>query len=529
MSQISFTFILPLFPRLLDFYLSFESSTEPSSPTLLTTIIAHLNSYKRIIGLPVDSRYDVVLLGGALGSLFSLLQALAAPILGRYSDIAGRRSALLLSMCGNIVSVVLWLAAGSSFKIFLLSRIVGGLSEGNVQLAIAMATDVSSEKQRGATMAIVGGCFSVAFTFGPMLGAWLSSQQLVRENPFGVAAGFSLLLIMVETVYLYFCLPETLPSLVLSSTKTPPVEPDSVKAQPQKSQLAKTPSLALFPDIPTGPPIGTLDSNKSDDKLAQMKAQLMAQLNAEVNAEVDADLKALTNSQVNAGKNSGPKAQMRAQVKEKLRAEMRQELHDARRTNSHFSLNATHFAFILLFSGIEFSLPFMTSTLFSYTPLQNGRLLGFIGLVASILQGAVTRRLPPLTNIHIGVISCLIVMTLLSSPAHYLSEGCLYLAAAFLAVSSATVVTSLNALSSFEAGAGERGKTLGGLRSAGQVGRAVGPVAFCTLYWWVGRETSYKIGAMGMLPVVAWVLLGLGDPAKRKKTKFEKGTEKKEL
>lgn len=524
-SQISFTFILPLFPRLLDFYLSFESSTQLSPPTLLTTIVIHLNSYKRTIGLPVDSRYDVVLLGGALGSLFSLLQAISAPILGRYSDTAGRRSALLLSMCGNIVSLVLWLAAGSSFKIFLLSRIVGGLSEGNVQLAIAMATDISNEKQRGATMAIIGGCFSVAFTFGPLLGAWLSSQQLVRDNPFGVAAGFSLLLIIVETVYLYFCLPETLPSLVLSSTKTPPVEPDSVNAQPQKFQHGKTPSLALFPDVPIGPPIATLNSNKSDDKLAQMKAQLMAQLNAEVNAE----LKAVTNSQVKTEKNPGPKTQMRAQVKEQLRAEMRQELHDARRTNSHFSLNATHFAFILLFSGIEFSLPFMTSTLFSYTPLDNGRLLGFIGLVASILQGAVTRRLPPLTNIHIGVISCLIAMTLLSSPAHYVSEGCLYLAAAFLAVTSATVVTSLNALSSFEAGAGERGKTLGGLRSAGQVGRAVGPVAFCTLYWWVGRETSYKIGAMGMLPVVAWVLLGLGDPAKRKKTSFEKWAEKKEL
>lgn len=525
MSQISFTFILPLFPRLLDFYLSFESSTQPSSPTLLTTIITHLNSYKRTIGLPTDSRYDVVLLGGALGSLFSLLQALSAPILGRYSDTAGRRSALLLSMCGNIVSVVLWLVAGSSFKIFLLSRIVGGLSEGNVQLAIAMATDVSSEKQRGATMAIVGGCFSVAFTFGPMLGAWLSSQQLVRDNPFGVAAGFSLLLIIVETVYLYFCLPETLPSLVLSSTKTPPVEPDSVNSQPQKLQLAKAPSLASFPDVPIGPPIGTLNSNKSDDKLAQMKAQLMADLNA----EVDAELKAPTNSQVKPEKNLGPKAQMRAQVKEQLRAEMRQELHDARRTNSHFSLNATHFAFILLFSGIEFSLPFMTSTLFSYTPLHNGRLLGFIGLVASILQGAVTRRLPPLTNIRLGVISCLIAMALLSSPAYYVSERCLYLAAALLAVTSATVVTSLNALSSFEAGAGERGKKLGGLRSAGQVGRAIGPVAFCTLYWWVGRETSYKIGAMGMLPVVAWVLLGLGDPAKRKKTNFEKWAEKKEL
>ena len=80
----------------------------------------------------------------------SLLQAFASPIIGSLSDRYGRRTALLCSMAGNILSVLLWVCA-TDFSTFLLSRVVGGLSEGNVQLAIAIATDISDEKQRGAT------------------------------------------------------------------------------------------------------------------------------------------------------------------------------------------------------------------------------------------------------------------------------------------------------------------------------------------------------------------------------------------
>lgn len=72
-----------------------------------------------------------------MGSLFSFLQAIASPIIGGLSDRYGRRTALLWSMAGNILSVALWVSA-STFPVFLASRVVGGLSEGNVQLAIGM-------------------------------------------------------------------------------------------------------------------------------------------------------------------------------------------------------------------------------------------------------------------------------------------------------------------------------------------------------------------------------------------------------
>ena len=72
--QISFTFILPLFPKLLEFYRNVEAPLDASAPpskTLLSSILGYLNDYKAAFARPIDSRYDIVLLGGALGSLFS--------------------------------------------------------------------------------------------------------------------------------------------------------------------------------------------------------------------------------------------------------------------------------------------------------------------------------------------------------------------------------------------------------------------------------------------------------------------------
>lgn len=368
-SQISFTFILPLFPKLLEFYRDHEATTA-SSNTVLNRVLSGLNAYKNAFAKPINDRYDIVLLGGALGSLFSFLQAIASPIIGSLSDKYGRRTALLWSMTGNILSVALWVAA-TDFRTFLASRVVGGLSEGNVQLALAIATDISDDSQRGATMALVGACFSIAFTFGPALGAWLSTITTVAANPFATAAGFSLLLIVTETVYLYAALPETLPA--------------------------------------ASKPASTNGSTTSQEKNEPAK----------------------------------PRA----------------------RTNSHALLNFTHFSFILFFSGMEFSLPFMTYDLFAYGSAQSGRLLGFIGLVASILQGSVTRRLHPLRVVQTGVVACAVGFFLLG---RLTTEKELYAAAACLAVTSATVVTGLNSLSSFEAGQGERGGKLGSHRSWGK-------------------------------------------------------------
>lgn len=301
-------------------------------------------------------------------------------------------------------------------------------------------------------MALVGICFSISFTFGPALGAWLSTINSVKANPFATAAGFSLFLIVTETVYLYFCLPETLPSKV-----------------------------------------------------------------------AEAKLKGIT-----AASNGVTKSTTSSKTEAKIVSSESSPGKKYQRTNSHFVLNLTHFAFLLFFSGMEFSLPFMTYDLFAYNSARNGRLLGFMGLVASILQGGVTRRLPPLLSVRIGVVSCLLALFLL---ARINTVTGLYVATSLLAVTTATVVTGLNALSSFEAGEDERGGKLGNLRSWGQLGRGIGPLLFTSVYWWAGREFAYTCGSMGVLAVSAIVFFGLKTPRglEGKKVKDVNSSEEVEL
>jgi hypothetical protein len=49
---------------------------------------------------------------------------------------------------------------------FLLSRLIGGLSEGNVQISTAIIGDVTDAESRSKSLALIGIAFSVCFTFG---------------------------------------------------------------------------------------------------------------------------------------------------------------------------------------------------------------------------------------------------------------------------------------------------------------------------------------------------------------------------
>jgi hypothetical protein len=49
--------------------------------------------------------------------------------------------------------------------------------------------------------------------------------------------------------------------------------------------------------------------------------------------------------------------------------------------------------------------------------------------------------------------------------------------------------------------------------SSGQIGRALGPLVFCTLYWWAGRQFAYLVGGTGMVAVAGLVFGALQKPA----------------
>ncbi|MGB1277493.1 MAG: MFS transporter, partial [Nannocystaceae bacterium] len=124
---VGFSIIFPLLPEMLDHYLGLEGETG-----LLGGLLEVLRAAANPSGDQADL-YTQVLFGGVLGSLYSLLQFLAAPIWGTISDRIGRRRVLMFTTVGMAVAYGMWAMAGT-FLVLVLSRLVGGLMGGNISV-----------------------------------------------------------------------------------------------------------------------------------------------------------------------------------------------------------------------------------------------------------------------------------------------------------------------------------------------------------------------------------------------------------
>uniref|UniRef100_A0A671ER88 Major facilitator superfamily (MFS) profile domain-containing protein n=1 Tax=Rhinolophus ferrumequinum TaxID=59479 RepID=A0A671ER88_RHIFE len=191
---LAFTLLLPLLPGLL------ESHGRARDP-LYGSWQRGVDWFAAAIGMPEEKRYNSVLFGGLIGSVFSVLQFLTAPLTGAISDCLGRRPMMLLSLAGLAASYAVW-AASESFAAFLASRVIGGISKGNVSLSTAIVADLGSPPARSRGMAVIGVAFSLGFTLGPMLGASL---------PMETAPWLALLFAVSDLLFLFCFLPETLP------------------------------------------------------------------------------------------------------------------------------------------------------------------------------------------------------------------------------------------------------------------------------------------------------------------------------
>ena len=139
---------------------------------------------------------------GLLMASFSIMQFLAAPILGRLSDRYGRRPVLLISLAGSVVGYLLFAFAGSMAMLFA-SRIIDGISGGNISTAQAVIADITDRKDRARGMGIIGAAFGLGFICGPGLAALLVG--IARWLP-GVAAAATS---ATALILVFFFLPET--------------------------------------------------------------------------------------------------------------------------------------------------------------------------------------------------------------------------------------------------------------------------------------------------------------------------------
>lgn len=202
---LAFTMILPLLPSLLDYY------SQNDKTGLFLRMQSSVDSFRNLLGIPDTEKNNSVLFGGIIGSLFSFLQFVASPVIGAASDKYGRRPLMIITTVGIAISYAVW-ALSYNFPLFVLARIIGGISKGNVSLSTTIVTDVSSTKNRGRGMALIGMAFSVGFIIGPMIGAYFArgssfdADSLVNR-PAILALSLALLDILLVVLFLKESLP----------------------------------------------------------------------------------------------------------------------------------------------------------------------------------------------------------------------------------------------------------------------------------------------------------------------------------
>ncbi|MCU1484634.1 MAG: hypothetical protein JWN67_1380 [Actinomycetia bacterium] len=125
---------------------------------------------------------------GLLVAVFSLMQLIFAPIMGRLSDRVGRKPVLVISLAGTAVGSLLMGVAGSLWVLFL-GRIIDGISGGSVSTAHAAVTDMAEPGQRARLIGLLGAAFGIGFVIGPAIGGLAALEG--RHLPFFVAAAIA--------------------------------------------------------------------------------------------------------------------------------------------------------------------------------------------------------------------------------------------------------------------------------------------------------------------------------------------------
>ena len=135
---------------------------------------------------------------GLLFSIYSACQFVASPILGAMSDRYGRKPILVFSQLGSALGYLLlglvmnvhWDHPGYALLLIFLSRLIDGLSGGNISTAQAYISDVCTPQNRARGMGVLGAAFGVGFAIGPAVGAF--SVKIHPALPGYLAAAMSL-------------------------------------------------------------------------------------------------------------------------------------------------------------------------------------------------------------------------------------------------------------------------------------------------------------------------------------------------
>jgi MFS transporter, DHA1 family, tetracycline resistance protein len=194
-------------------------------PLLLITFIGTLGFsivLPFLVFLVIDLGGNAIVYG-ILSATYPAFQLIGAPLLGRWSDIYGRKKILLLSHGGTTVGWIIFLIAlflpiNNLFSIdstiigtfiitlplaaLFLARAIDGLTGGNVSVADAYVADISSNENRSKNFGKMAISSNLGFIVGPALAGILGATVYGEALPVLAALILSSVVLVVIVLFL---------------------------------------------------------------------------------------------------------------------------------------------------------------------------------------------------------------------------------------------------------------------------------------------------------------------------------------
>jgi multidrug resistance protein len=146
-----------------------------------------------------------------LFAIFSIAQFFATPIIGKLSDRFGRRPLLIISLAGTVIGNLLAGTAPNASVLFF-ARFLDGVTGGNISVAQAVISDVTTPENRAKGFGIFGASLGLGFVMGPVL------SLIAQQRSLGTAFLVSSAIAAIALILTIFFLPETLAQKTTSST-----------------------------------------------------------------------------------------------------------------------------------------------------------------------------------------------------------------------------------------------------------------------------------------------------------------------
>ncbi|XP_066433896.1 major facilitator superfamily domain-containing protein 9 [Eleutherodactylus coqui] len=135
----------------------------------VSMIVPLLNHHMKSLGASPTT-------AGIIGSCYGILQLFSSSIVGSWSDIVGRRSALITCI---LISALGYGLLGLSINIYIyaIARIPVGIFKHSLSISKAFLSDLVSEKERPHVMGRFNSASSMGFILGPVVGGYLTELK----------------------------------------------------------------------------------------------------------------------------------------------------------------------------------------------------------------------------------------------------------------------------------------------------------------------------------------------------------------